>query len=253
MKSSSVQKESTVSQVNTTNPTYTPDINRDLYKSEYTPEIPVNEPINNLIIRDHIVAKTIYEKFCACINKEDALKWRNQLVYEITVHSLAEEIVLYPVLKSELPNGEMIYNTSIQEHRQLKEDLYKAQNLDANDIEFRNRVKQVMDDLLKHIEKEEKEVLPLLDKHVSLNKRVELGNQFERRKLIVPTKSHPSAPDQPSLVNSIISILTSPIDKFRDLFSSFPEQQKVMDIKKDAQSKATVSTSSDKTMSSTQM
>jgi hypothetical protein len=247
MKSSSVQKEFT------TQTFYTPDINRDLYKSDYNPDLLINEPINNLIIRDHTVAKNIYEKFCAFINKEEAVKWRNQLVYEIIVHSLAEEIVLYPVLKSELPNGEMIYNTSIQEHRQVKEDLYKAQSLDPSDIDFRNRVKVVMDDLLKHIEKEEKEVLPLLDKHVSLNKRVELGNQFERRKLIVPTKSHPGAPDEPSIVNSIISILTSPIDKFRDLFSSFPEQQKVIDLKKDAQSKATVTSSSDKAMSSTQM
>ncbi len=245
MKSSTVK-----SQPNTS---YNPDINRDLYKSEYNPDLTSNEPIDNLVIRDHTVAKSIYEKFCACINKDEAVKWRNQLVYEIAVHSLAEEIILYPVIKSDLPNGEFLYNQSIQEHRQLKDDLYKAQNLDPSNLEFRSRVKIVMEDLIKHIEKEEKEILPLLDKHVPMNRRIELGGQFERRKLIVPTKPHPSAPDEPSIANSIISILTAPVDKFRDLFTSFPDQQKVIDLKKDAQSKSTVNVGSEKYPSSSQM
>ena len=209
-----------------------------------------DQPIDNLILADHQVVRKIYDKFKSAVSREDADKWRNQLVYEVAVHSLAEEIVLYPVIRDQLPNGQMLFNQSIEEHKEVKENLYKAQNVDIYSDDFRFRVKEVMDALFKHISKEEEEILPLLDKHISLNKRIELGNMFARRKLIVPTKPHPSLPMEPTTVNSILGLLTAPIDKFRDLFSSFPESQKMKDIKQDASSKASVSSTSEKKTSS---
>jgi hemerythrin-like domain-containing protein len=194
-----------------------------------------NKTIDNLIKMDHEVIRKIYEQFKSAKNKEEANQWRNQLVYEIACHSVAEEIVLYPVMRDQLPNGKELFNISINEHQEVKDHLYKAQSIDVYSENFRSEIKKVIEVLIKHIEKEEIEILPLLDQYISFDKRVELGNMFSRRKLIVPTRPHPSAPVEPTTLESLIGMLTAPIDKFRDFFTSFPDQHKVGEIKKESQ------------------
>jgi hemerythrin-like domain-containing protein len=201
--------------------------------SEYS--LTPNQPIDNLIKMDHLVVRKIYDKFKNAINKEEAQEWRNQLVYEIACHSVAEEIVLYPVIRDQLPNGKELFNISMNEHKEVKDHLYKAQKLDAYTENFRVEVKLVMDALIKHIEKEENDILPLLDMNLTKDKRVELGNMFAKRKLIVPTRPHPDAPVEPTTVESLIGMLTAPLDKFKDFFTSFPEKEKISEIKKQAQ------------------
>jgi hemerythrin-like domain-containing protein len=206
-------------------------------------------PIENLIVQDHTLIKTVYDKFKTCSSKEEAEKWRNELVYEIARHSIAEEIILYPLMRKKLPDGETLYQNSIKEHHEVKQSLYKAQGIDPFSEDFKKKVNDVMDLLMKHIQKEEKEILPSLTKNVSEEERIKAGNSFSRRKLIVPTRPHTMVPESPPSLNSILGLLTSPIDKFRDLFTSFPDQEKMSEIKKDAANKASSSTTSDKTNS----
>ena len=85
-------------------------------------------PIENLILQDHTLIKTVYEKFKSCTSKEEAEKWRNELVYEIARHSIAEEIVLYPLMRKKLPEGESLFQDSIKEHHEVKENLSRAKN-----------------------------------------------------------------------------------------------------------------------------
>jgi hypothetical protein len=204
-------------------------------------------PIENLIIQDHTVIKTVYDKFKTCTIKEEAEKWRNELVYEIARHSIAEEIILYPLMRKKLPDGENLFQNSIKEHHEVKENLYKAQGIDPYSEDFKKKVSDVMDLLMKHIQKEEKEILPSLAKHVTEEDRIKAGNSFSRRKLIVPTRPHTMVPETPPTLNSILGLLTSPIDKFRDLFTSFPDQEKMSEIKKEAAKKASSSSTSDST------
>lgn len=204
---------------------------KDLSEYSLTP----NQPIDNLIKMDHQVIKRIYDKFKCAIDKKESEQWRNQLVYEIACHSVAEEIVLYPIIRDQLPNGKELFYTSMAEHKEVKDHLYKAQNLDAFSENFRVEVKLVMDSLIKHIEKEENDILPLIDLNISMEKRIELGNMFARRKLIVPTRPHPDAPIEPTTVESLIAMLTAPLDKFKDFFTSFPKKEVISEIKKEAQ------------------
>ncbi len=204
-------------------------------------------PIENLILQDHNLIKTVYEKFKSSPSKEEAEKWRNELVYEIARHSIAEELILYPLLRKKLPEGESLFQESIKEHHEIKENLYKAQGIDPSSEDFKKKINNVMDLLMKHVEKEEKEILPSLTKHISEEERIKAGNAFSRRKLIVPTRPHTMVPEDPPTLNSILGLLTSPIDKFRDLFTSFPDQNKMSEIKKEAFKKASSSSTSDNT------
>jgi hemerythrin-like domain-containing protein len=203
------------------------------------------QPIENLVIADHILIRSVYEKLNSASSNEEADKWRNELVYEIARHSLAEEIIMYPVMRDKFPDGERWFKESNDEHHQVKQNLYDAQSIDMNSPDFKKKVKDVMDLLIKHISKEEKEVLPMLKKYLSEEERISLGNSFSRRKLIVPTRPHTMVPEDPPTLNSLLGLLTAPIDKFRDLFQAYPEQSKMAEMKKDASSKSQSSQTSD--------
>jgi len=205
----------------------------------------VNQSIEHLIIADHTLVRNIYDKFKSASNKEDMDKWRNELVYEIARHSIAEEVVMYPVIREKFPDGEKWFQTLTSEHHDVKQNLYDAANVDMNANDFKDKVRIVMDLLVKHIQKEEKELLPLLNKYISEDNLVSMGNSFSRRKFIVPTRPHTMVPEDPPTLNSILGMLTAPIDKFRDLFVSFPEKEKLAQMKKEASQQAQTRGSSD--------
>jgi len=54
-----------------------------------------------------------------------------------------------------------------------------------------------MNRLSQHIAEEEKSDLPKLQKAISNEHAEEMGDEFQRTKMFVPSRSHPSAPDKP--------------------------------------------------------
>jgi hypothetical protein len=42
--------------------------------------------------------------------------------------------------------------------------------------------------------------------------------------MFTPTRSHPSAPNKPPF-ETVVGLMTAPIDKLRDMFTKFPDTQ----------------------------
>lgn len=87
--------------------------------------------------------------------------------------------------------------------------------------------------------REETEDIPKLEKTLSRDESAALARLFERTKMFVPTRfvrfaldlggsnfvssrAHPNAPDKPPF-DSVVGLMTAPLDKLRDLFDKFPE------------------------------
>lgn len=83
-----------------------------------------------------------------------------------------------------------------------------------------------MTDLHEHIEHESQEDMPRLENKLSREESQALAKSFERTKMITPTRSHPSAPNRPYLEN-FAAMLAAPIDRFRDLLSSYPDNEEL--------------------------
>jgi hypothetical protein len=82
-------------------------------------------------------------------------------------------------------------------------------------------------DMIKHMDKEESTDLKIFAQEVSMEDRINAGKKFENRKLIVPTRPHTLIPDTYPTLEVILGMLVAPYDKFRDLFTSFPDQKEV--------------------------
>ena len=111
----------------------------------------------------------------------------------------------------------------------MKKDLYKLQDLSPDNEDFFPLLDTLMKDLHEHIEHESQEDMPRLEETLTKEESKSLANYFEKTKLILPTRSHPSAPNKPYFEN-FAAMLAAPIDKFMDLLRAFPEEGKLGDV-----------------------
>ena len=75
--------------------------------------------------------------------------------------------------------------------------LKEFQNLKASDPKFDLDLRKLWTTLGPHIKEEESEDLPKLESKLSREESVATAKEFQMTKKFVPTRSHPSAPDQP--------------------------------------------------------
>lgn len=112
---------------------------------------------------------------------------------------------------------------------QVKKDLYQLQDLSPDNKDFFPLLETLLTDLHEHIEHESQEDMPRLEEILTREESKSLANYFEKTKLILPTRSHPSAPNKPYFEN-FAAMLAAPIDKFMDLLRAFPEEGKLGDV-----------------------
>lgn len=189
-----------------------------------------NHPVDELILADHKDLKVYLRKFEESPTFEEASRWLHQFIWDICRHSIAEEIILYPILKK-VPDGKHKWNESLEEHRKIKEPLSQVEKIKDLDLLIA-KVKEVTDVLMHHVDFEEKEVLPAINSVCDKDFLIREGNRFLRRKFIAPTRPHTMAPDSFPTLESLGELLLSPNDMFRDIFFvSFPDQNEVDKIK----------------------
>jgi len=87
-----------------------------------------------------------------------------------------------------------------------------------------------MDNLHHHIEHEKNEDMPRLEGLISRQESEAIARSFQRTKGIVPTRSHPAAPTE-FYAESIVGLLTMPIDRMRDWLRDFPDANDVQNAK----------------------
>jgi len=98
----------------------------------------------------------------------------------------------------------------------------------ASDSNYINQLKKLWGPLSEHIKEEEERDLPALEEKLasSRGESEALAKSFERTKLFVPTRSHPSAGEHPPF-ETAMGLLTAPIDHVADLFRKFPDKEKL--------------------------
>jgi hypothetical protein len=193
------------------------------------------DTLEKLIIKDHMAVKNFYQHYLNAKLKQEALKWYNQMAHDIAVHSIAEEVILYPLMRNSFPDGQNLIKRNIEDHRHIKKSIVDIEHTDSASPEFDVKVRKMMEDLIQHIDLEEKEELPNLNKYTNEDTRKRAAVAFEMKKWIAPTRPHTAAPDQYPMMETVGNLLLKPIDTFRDLFKDFPNSEDVNKIKKEVE------------------
>ncbi|KEF59570.1 uncharacterized protein A1O9_04415 [Exophiala aquamarina CBS 119918] len=184
--------------------------------------------VMDAIKHDHAELKEYYENILGANDVDSKIRWQNQFTWELARHSIGEELVVYPAMEKHLGNtGKQMADRDRTEHNkrrwktQVKQLLHKFQGLSPSDSAFRPTLESLWSELSKHIDEEETQDLPALEKALPEGDSQALSKSFGRTKMFVPTRSHPAAPDKPPF-ETVAGLMAAPIDKLSDLFRRFP-------------------------------
>jgi hemerythrin superfamily protein len=170
--------------------------------------------IVDLLSHDHEEAKQLLEKIMTAqpSAREDQF-W--ELVPALVRHEVAEEIVVYPTIRSDAPDGDAEVEPRLKEQQEAEQMLSAMEKLDPAGAEFAQKLAGLQKDVLAHAEAEEHNIFPLLRALEPATARAELGARYEKAKASAPTHPHPKAPNTPP-GNKIVGPIAAFADKIRD-------------------------------------
>lgn len=202
--------------------------------------------ISDVIIKDHRELESYYNEVINSDDVDHKTRFGNQFTWELARHSVAEELLIYPAMEKYIgKEGHEHAEKDRQQHHQVclllfvqisicriltehqvKELLKEFQNMKATDSAYVPKLKELWAVLGQHIKEEETDDLPALENALAKpdNKGASesLAKNFGRTKAFVPSRSHPSAGENP-LFEGPMGMLAAPIDHIADIFRKFPD------------------------------
>ncbi|HEX3426252.1 MAG TPA: hemerythrin domain-containing protein [Acidimicrobiales bacterium] len=166
-----------------------------------------------LLLEDHKTAETLLGKVGEA--DVDQSELFDQLVHDLVGHEVAEEEIVYPVVRSSIPQGDALADARIAEQQKAEELLSKMEQMDQKSAEFSDSMAKLRDEALAHAQAEEREVFPKLKEHVNEDRRSTLGQAYKTAKATAPTHPHPHAPNTPP-GNMAAGSIAAVADRVRD-------------------------------------
>ncbi|KAF2679180.1 HHE domain-containing protein [Lentithecium fluviatile CBS 122367] len=184
--------------------------------------------ITEAITSDHREIEKAYNEVVNSTDIEHQTRYGNQFTWELARHSIAEELIVYPAFEKYLGHeGKAMADKDRGEHHKVKEFLKKFQNMSPKDLNYVPELNSLMSVLKEHIAEEEKDDLPALEMALSHGENQgvseKMATTFGRTKAFVPSRSHPSAGENPPF-ETVMGLLTAPIDHVADIFRKFPNK-----------------------------
>jgi len=107
----------------------------------------------------------------------------NQIRHQLMAHSQAEEEIFYPAVRSlNFGRVEEYVTDAYREHQNMKDLLQQISNIDPMTSEFDGKVADLRRTIQHHVEEEEGKVLPLAERHMTVEQLEDLGMKFHNRK-----------------------------------------------------------------------
>ncbi|MEN3534281.1 hemerythrin domain-containing protein [Microbispora sp. ZYX-F-249] len=151
----------------------------------------------SLIKEDHRDVESLFERLQKMPENRPALL--AELAAKFVAHSEGEEDEVYPVLARRRPEEKEEVHHGAEEHHEAEEMLSRLLEADPDGPEFDTLLQELIGAVTHHVEEEENDILPVLEKAVPFEERVRLGKAFSKRKaevLAAPLKLRSRTKDE---------------------------------------------------------
>lgn len=168
-----------------------------------------------LIQKDHRLIEELFRRFDRAERDEDRDEQgatARAIVRALSVHAALEEQFVYPVLGR--VDGEGVLD-ALEEHHAAKVTLRELDALGPTSDRFAAKLHVLAANVRQHVEEEERELLPQLERTLDADRLRGLGETLERARAIAPTRPHPAAPDTPPGV-FVAGAIAAVYDRLRD-------------------------------------
>lgn len=171
-----------------------------------------------LLKKDHRKVEALFKRFEKTTERASATRKKivEEVIRELSVHATIEEQVLYPFAREASEDLEDLVLESLEEHHIVKWTLSELEKMTPDDERFEAKVTVLMESIRHHVEEEETELFPKLEKALDAEQLKVLGEQLEAARRVAPTRPHPRAPDAPP-GNFVAGPVAGLMDRGRDL------------------------------------
>jgi iron-sulfur cluster repair protein YtfE (RIC family) len=144
-----------------------------------------------LLKNDHETIRALFDKMrkpTSSRNQNGKKDLFNELRREFLIHSQMEQEIFYPALSatSSTRAAELV-STAEQEHRAAENLLHELNGMNGSDKNFETKLASLIDEVARHMEKEEEEIFDEARKNLPEYRLEELGLEMEDRKKILGT------------------------------------------------------------------
>ncbi|CAF0957206.1 unnamed protein product [Rotaria sordida] len=180
--------------------------------------------ITATILKDHDAVKNAYEKYLSSKgNMVEREHWANYFRWELTRHTIAEELFLYPAFEKYLGDeGKYMADQDREDHQQVKNLLHVLEASSVADSHYPSTFEKLMSNLIEHIQSEEENDLPKFEKSITPDISASLVRQFELTKMLVPTQSHLNANHKVPF-GTVGELMGAPIEKLRYFIEQYSQ------------------------------
>ena len=149
----------------------------------------------------------------------EAMQRRRTLFEQVSMalsrHAVAEEELLYPLVRRAVPDGDALADHALDEHQEVKETLARLEKMSPDNLEFDTELRALMTSVREHISEEEGTLFALMEQHVDAETLDDLGRHLQNAERAAPTRPHPNAPNTPPF-NVVAGVGAAFVDKARD-------------------------------------
>jgi hemerythrin superfamily protein len=168
----------------------------------------------DLIAEDHEKFRTLFGEMNEAPADQRGDLFRH-IVAELARHESAEEALVHPTLRDEVPGGEAHAESVLHEESEAEKQLSELEKMDPASTDFVSRFQQIEREVLTHANHEEREEWPRLREHLDLARRQDMGEAFQKLKDSGPTHPHPMTPQTPG-VRAAAGPIAGMFDRARD-------------------------------------
>ena len=154
-----------------------------------------------LLKNDHKTVEDLFQRFeklgpRAHKTKQDVVE---RIIRELSVHAAIEEMFFYPAVRQVVEEGDVgdMVLESLEEHHIVKWVLSELDGMNPEHERFDAKVTVLMENVRHHVEDEEQDLFPKVNRLLGKGRLDELGDAMARAKKTVPTHPHPRSPDEP--------------------------------------------------------
>jgi hemerythrin superfamily protein len=137
-----------------------------------------------------------------------------ELVRLLVAHEAAEEVVVYPSLRSGLEEGRLA-DDRMAEENEAKHLLARLEKMAPAFFDFPTVLAELREKVLAHAEQEEHTVFPLLERRLPADDRQRMAGDFVYVAAKAPTHAHAHSPEG-VVGNAVLGPVLATIDRMRD-------------------------------------
>jgi hemerythrin superfamily protein len=176
-------------------------------------DVAAADDLVSLLTRDHAAIQYHLAEFDSATPTSRAeLFWK--LTDMLVRHEVAEEVVVYPVVK-EYPDGQAPAEARLAEEAETEKLLAAMEHLDPTTEPFMEALSELRQAVLDHAQAEETEVFPLLLAQEDSDSLLYHGQKFKGAKLAAPNRPHPHLPSG-SKSQKVLGPIAAFFDHIRD-------------------------------------